>query len=255
MNSKISVITVCFNAESTIEETILSVVNQSYTNIEYIIIDGGSTDGTLDVIKRYEKYIDFFVSEPDKGIYDAMNKGVLAATGDWINILNSGDVYADNNSLSNAISIESSEIDIIYGNSIERDSKNSTIKHASEDVTLLEMYPIYRHGSSLVRSEVHKSHLFDLKRTDLNYALDWEMIHRLYVEGYVFKKAPFIIESYMLDGVSNHQILNRWYNYKITSNGHFDLEKALLCFRSIFLYCLCNNTICQWMKSLKKSRV
>ena len=82
-NFKISIITVVYHAADTIEQTIRSVVEQDYPNIEYIIIDGGSTDGTLDVIKKYEDRIAYWVSEPDKGIYDAMNKGLSAATGDY----------------------------------------------------------------------------------------------------------------------------------------------------------------------------
>ena len=87
-NSLISVITVSYNAVSTIEQTILSVINQTYSNIEYIIIDGGSTDGTIDIIRRYEDKIAYWVSEPDRGIYDAMNKGASKANGEYIAFLN-----------------------------------------------------------------------------------------------------------------------------------------------------------------------
>ena len=87
----ISIITVSYNAVKTIEQTISSVVNQSYSNIEYIIIDGGSTDGTVDIIKKYEDRIAYWVSEPDGGIYDAMNKGIKVATGDYIQIIGADD--------------------------------------------------------------------------------------------------------------------------------------------------------------------
>ena len=87
----ISVITVSYNAVSTIEDTILSVINQTYPNIEYIIIDGGSADGTVDIIEKYVDRISYWVSEPDKGIYDAMNKGLKVANGDWAIFMGSDD--------------------------------------------------------------------------------------------------------------------------------------------------------------------
>jgi GT2 family glycosyltransferase len=92
----ITVITVVFNGEKYLEQTILSVINQTYPNVEYIIIDGGSTDGTLDIIKKYENYIDYWVSEKDKGISDAFNKGIISSLGKYINFLNAGDYYTNN---------------------------------------------------------------------------------------------------------------------------------------------------------------
>jgi glycosyltransferase involved in cell wall biosynthesis len=89
----ISVITVVFNGVDYLEQAILSVVSQSYDNIEYIIVDGGSTDGTLDIIRRYEEKIAYWVSEPDEGLFDAMNKGIKKASGDFIGILNADDWY------------------------------------------------------------------------------------------------------------------------------------------------------------------
>ena len=96
---KITVITVCHNAAKTLEKTIKSVLNQTYPNIEYIIIDGGSTDDTVDIIKRYADRLAYWISEPDKGIYDAMNKGIEVATGEWINFMNAGDTFYEENTI------------------------------------------------------------------------------------------------------------------------------------------------------------
>ena len=95
---KITVVTVTYNAKDFLEETIQSVISQTYKNIEYIIIDGGSTDGTVDIIKKYEDKIDYWVSEPDSGISDAFNKGVQQSNG-YILMLNAGDIFIHNNIL------------------------------------------------------------------------------------------------------------------------------------------------------------
>lgn len=89
----VSIITVCFNSEKYLEQTIQSVVNQTYNNIEYIVIDGGSTDNTLNIIKKYEEHISVWISEPDKNMYDAINKGMALLTGDYWGVLNSDDNY------------------------------------------------------------------------------------------------------------------------------------------------------------------
>ncbi len=122
-DSKISIITVCFNCETYIERTIKSVVNQSYTNIQYIIIDGGSTDNTLDTIRQYIKNIDVLISEKDDGIYDAMNKGLKHATGDLVYFLNAGDYLCDNDVLRNVAEEfrASPDSDILYGDYIYYD--------------------------------------------------------------------------------------------------------------------------------------
>ena len=249
-NPLISIVTVCYNAADEIENTIQSVLNQTYENLEYIIIDGASTDGTIEIIKEYKDKIACFISEPDKGIYDAMNKGISMATGDWICFLNAGDIFAFNNSLSKAItSSDNNNVDIIYGDSIEITSEFSKIVPASEDVKQMEYNPIYRHGSSLVRLEVHKNNLFDLSRKELGYALDWDLIHRLYLKGYKFKKVNVIIQEYKAEGTSNHQLLNRWYNYKITSNGKFNLKKFCILLRGAIAFLIKHTLFYDWLKA------
>ena len=113
MNPKISIITPCFNAAQYIEQTILSIINQDYDNIEYIIIDGGSTDGTVDIIKKYEDNISYWISEPDKGQSDAINKGIAVATGDVFNWINADD-YLEENVLKNiALEFEDKRLNVL----------------------------------------------------------------------------------------------------------------------------------------------
>ena len=113
-NPKISIVTVVFNGESEIERTIRSVVNQTYKNIEYIIVDGASKDNTLNIVKKYEKKIDKLLSEPDKNLYDAMNKGLALATGEYLWYMNSGDEINDPTTLE-AVFLQGTDADVYYG--------------------------------------------------------------------------------------------------------------------------------------------
>lgn len=249
MPIKISVITVCYNAISGIEKTILSVLGQSYPDIEYIVIDGASTDGTVGVIQQYADKIDLLISEPDEGIYYAMNKGIRVATGEWICFLNAGDVFAGNDTLKNVLNVDTEGVDVLYGDSIEFTKELSHIVPASENVKRMDYDPVYRHGSSLIRASVQKRHEFDVNRRDLGYGLDWEMIHRLFVEGYRFKKVDTVIECYEQEGVSNHFIRNRWYNYKITSSQGFCIRKLWLLIYSSLIYLFKKTWLFNWLKA------
>lgn len=151
----ISIVTVSYNAVSTIEQTILSVINQTYPHIEYIIIDGGSTDGTVDIIKKYADRIAYWVSEPDKGIYDAMNKGIKVATGEWINFMNAGDCFANSKVLNEIFYTNnfSSQTNFLYSDSYI--SSNSTILQIHK--ASLEKGEII-HQSCIYKKELHRKY-------------------------------------------------------------------------------------------------
>ena len=222
--NKVSVITVVYNDVVHIRETIESFFLQTWPHKEYIIIDGGSTDGTLDIIKEYSYQLAYWCSEKDRGIYDAMNKGIMKASGDWINILNSGDRFYREDTLETVFSgIDVSGVDVLYGNSAELSGKNERHMEANADVSQLSFTSIYRHGSSFVRREIHQEYLFDLtKHKELKYALDWDLIFTLYTKGFVFKKCDETIEVFEKEGTSNHDFQNLWYNYRIVSRGRFN---------------------------------
>jgi glycosyltransferase involved in cell wall biosynthesis len=126
---KISLITVVYNAQNTIEQCIVSILRQKFNNVQYIVIDGGSTDNTIQIINKYKDKIDFFVSESDYGVYDAMNKGIAKATGDIIGTLNADDYYANDDVLHNvAIAFAKQNTGILYGDLDYVDQSGKTIR-------------------------------------------------------------------------------------------------------------------------------
>ncbi len=178
-NPKITVVTVCFNAAKTLEKTIQSVINQTYNNIEYIIIDGASTDGTLDIIKKYEDRISYWKSEPDKGIYDAMNKGIKLATGDYIAFMNAGDKYYDNNVVADIFyNCSFGNNCVVYGKWYNKRKKTVRLKQPRpfwEHTGFRNMG--FSHQATFVSTSYAKKRMFDL-----NYKLvaDYNMIWCLY---------------------------------------------------------------------------
>lgn len=217
---KISVVTVCYNAADTLEKTMLSVFNQTYHDIEYIIIDGGSTDGTVDIIHRYADRIAYWVSEPDKGIYDAMNKGIKVATGEWINFMNAGDYFYKEISIETIFNDTDccNNADVIYGDSLEKDFNDSVVyRYASPDFFLLNKYPVYRHGASFVRASIQKINKFDLSKSNqFGYALDYNCIFSLYNQGARFCKVDEIVMVYNKEGVSDNPARSIKYNFRIS---------------------------------------
>lgn len=209
---KISIVTVSYNAVKTIENTILSVINQTYPNIEYIIIDGGSTDGTVNLIKKYENKISYWVSESDKGIYNAMNKGILRASGDWINFMNAGDMFYDSNTISkiNFEQIDNSIYKIVYGDTINK-RKNRTFYLRASNISHIKRSIISCHQSIFV-SLIDKSNiLFDEK---YKISADYQVIYDLYNRfgKSIFYYIPIPISIY--DGEFGVSTINKTTLYK-----------------------------------------
>jgi len=178
---KISIITVVYNGEKFLEETIQSVLNQSYKNIEYIIIDGGSTDGTVEIIKKYEEKLHYWVSEADNGIYDAMNKGIGLCNGELIGIINADDWYLPK-SIEKVVEVykESNTDEVLIHGILDVYDKNENYVHSrgGRDIPIMRwMSTPFKHPTCFVSSKVYKKiGLFD---TQYRLAADYDFMLRV----------------------------------------------------------------------------
>lgn len=154
-NPKISIITVCYNAECEIEDTILSVLEQTFTDYEYIIVDGGSKDDTMKIVTKYKDGITHIISEPDQGIYDAMNKGVKLASGEWLNMMNAGDKYVDENVLENVFKNHVPDsIQVLYSDYYAYKSNGQIVRY---NVDLINKSS-FNHQCTIYRRFLHQVH-------------------------------------------------------------------------------------------------
>ena len=177
----ISIITVCYNSEKTLERSIQSVLNQNYENIEYILIDGNSSDNTLNIINKYNDCIDLWVSEKDNGIYDAMNKGILLSSGEIIGILNSDDEYTSNAlTLVNRYFTEKN-IDFLFG-SVKKDRLLSGFHHKKISWKF-NIYPAHSSGFFISQKAQITAGLYD---NNFKLHADYDLIYRL-VNKQMFK--------------------------------------------------------------------
>lgn len=204
---KISVITVCFNSEATIEETITSVLSQKFESVEYIIIDGNSTDGTLDIIEKHKSRINFVISEPDCGIYDAMNKGIDLSSGDVVALLNSDDLFADEYVLDSvAKEFSNPDIDCVFGDLIYVDRKNPDLKLRDWKASPFTTGSFSRgwhppHPSFFARKVCYADHgKFDIK---IPLVADFELMFRfLEVEKLKSRYIPKILVKMRVGGAT-----------------------------------------------------
>lgn len=196
----ISIITVTLNAEQYLEQTIQSVLDQTYKNIEYIIVDGGSTDRSLEIINKYKKRIDHFISEKDKGIADAMNKGVALAKGDYVVFLQSDDYFHCNGSVEKACNFLEESVDILACN-IQFGKELKTIE--PREFNFLMNFKGMPHQGILCRKSVI-GHLsgFD---TQFKICMDYDLLLRAYKYGAKLTKSPVVLADMRDTGISSRQ--------------------------------------------------
>ncbi|NAS11517.1 glycosyltransferase family 2 protein [Poritiphilus flavus] len=209
---KVSVITVCYNSEKTVESTIRSVENQTYSDIEYIVVDGKSKDGTLAIVKKYPHVVTKWVSEPDNGLYDAMNKGIEMATGDVVALINSDDLFSDDYALEKVMNVfrKNPELDSVYADLyyVAQDDIDNIVrrwKTGKRKSFRSGWHPA--HPTFYLKREVYEKYgLFNL---DFKLAADFEIMLR-FLEKYAI--STHYLEEYLvkmrLGGATNNSIKN-----------------------------------------------
>jgi len=201
----ITVITVIFNGKEYLEQTILSILEQTYDNVEYIIIDGGSNDGTLDILKQYDQYLDYWVSEPDRGIYDAMNKGIALASGTWLNFMNAGDSLNTRTVLNEIFtdSTQYQDIDFIYSDT--RFDGRSVLTCNIEN-------NIINHQSLIYKKKMHRIHGLYLVSKGL---LISDYLFFMLCKSENWYKSSTIIANYDTNGISGNQYFIEHFKQKV----------------------------------------
>ncbi|MGN0001919.1 MAG: glycosyltransferase family 2 protein [Sphingobacterium composti] len=198
----ISIITIVYNNVRDIEHTILSVINQTYSNIEYIVIDGASTDGTLDIIQQYRGSIDVLVSEKDSGIYDAMNKGLAKATGDYVLFLNSGDELFDNNTIQIIVE-KGNNADIIYGETKLVDEKRNVIGDRRHKAPVHFDWKSFQYGMNVCHQAIYVKREI-AQPYDLQYKLsaDVDWVIRAAKKAKSTQNVNCYVARYLVGGMS-----------------------------------------------------
>ncbi|WP_101758415.1 glycosyltransferase family 2 protein [Oceanicoccus sp. KOV_DT_Chl] len=223
MSPYLSIITPCLNAEKTIKQTIDSVFQQEHHGIEYIIIDGGSTDGTLDIVKEYAQKLEIIVSEPDQGISDAFNKGIALAKGDYIAIINADDYYepgAFNTIVATAL--EHNQPDVIHGGlryiPISGDSYLE-----QPNIERIWRYMSVFHPTMFIHRRAYES--IGLYRLDFRFAMDSEWVHRAIANRLRFVQSNNVISNMRLGGASHKYLLRSLLEFRQSAIAHGNNRK------------------------------
>ena len=202
-NPKISIITITYNSEKTLEQTIQSVISQNYDNLEYLIIDGGSTDHTLDIVNKYRNNIAVMVSEPDNGISDAFNKGIERATGEIIGIINSDDLLCPN-ALSAVAAAYEATVDVYRGNTQYWDEQNGITYRGIPSMEFPANHILPKsvcHQSTFVTKAAYtKCGGF---RTDFRYSMDYDLLVRFYQKSTKWKYINIDLAISRMGGVTD----------------------------------------------------
>ena len=234
LNPKISIVTITYNSERTLEETILSVVTQDYPNLEYIIMDGGSKDRTLEIVDKYRDKISFVISEPDKGISDAFNKGIRYATGEIIGIINSDDILLGG-TLNTLAKNYNPNVDVYSMNVVLWDDINNHKVREIPTVTNLNCYNMSVHvahqGRFVTKKAYEKWGCFDGR---LKYMMDWDLLVRFYKSNAVFQYINHDAALYRLGATTSDNIKKKKNDVRILVENNKGNRLSFIYIWSIF---------------------
>ncbi|PCI28039.1 MAG: glycosyl transferase [SAR324 cluster bacterium] len=242
----ISIVTVVFNGEEFLEETIQSVANQTYDNVEYIIIDGGSVDETLDIIKKYEEQIDYWVSEKDNGIYDAMNKAIEVYFGEYIWFLNAGDTIYDSNVITNMFHC-SVDADIFYGATqlVDQDGEFIKLIKQPENFNLKSLTKgmVVSHQSVVVKRKFVFPYNLKYK-----FVSDHDWLINASRDAKSFQDTSLTMSKYLLDGFSQNNFFGCWKDRLAIVSMQYGRSVLLLNY-ILFIKALLKNTLKKALQS------
>lgn len=218
----ISIITVVYNGEKYLGDTIQSIINQSYENIEYIIIDGGSTDGTIDIIKKYEDKIDYWISEKDNGIYDAMNKGIKQSKGEIIGIVNADDFLFLDTVEKIVKKYNTEKFDYTYSSLDYIDEKGNVLDQIASIGIDNFKYKIFKHMPFLHPTMFIRKKVYDeigLYDTSFKIAADYDFVLRILKNKYIGYKLDFKTGCFRIGGVSGDNRILKENSKVLLKNG------------------------------------
>jgi glycosyltransferase involved in cell wall biosynthesis len=220
----LSIITVVFNGKKSIEKTIKNIANQNYENCEYIIIDGGSNDGTQEIILKYNDVVSDFITEKDKGIYDAMNKGIKLSNGEWIIFINGGDQINSLAFQDCLKELKASTADIVYGN-VLIEKNGELIDEKAMPLEIINYCQSFCHQSSFVRRKLFTDNLFNLK---YKICADYHWFLNAYIHKAKFQYINYPISIFESGGIS-FKFSFRYFleNLFIVFNSHISLMSKI----------------------------
>jgi len=232
---KISIITVSFNSEKTIRETIESVLGQNYPNLEYIIIDGKSTDRTLEIIREYGDRITKVVSEPDNGVADAFNKGIQYASGEIIGLINSDDLLADNACQILADAYDQTT-DVYRGNIVVWNdlSGGRFVCIPTMEFPINKIVKSVCHQGTFIRKAAYEK--YGLYKEDFHYMMDKDLLYRFYAQGAKFKRVDANLAIFRVGGITSDSFIKKIPELKkmYSDNG----ASSLLILKNVIMFVL-----------------